>query len=44
MAIDRGTVDDLLRRCGEDELLAGIGEGVVSDEGRDVAEFGGFGF
>jgi hypothetical protein len=43
-AFDGRTIDDLLRRRGEDELFGGIGERVVRDERRDVAELGGFGF
>ena len=31
-ALDRRTVDDLLRRRCEDELFAGIGKRVVGDE------------
>ena len=40
---DRGAIDDLLRRRGEHELFAGIGERVVGDQRGDVAEFGSFG-
>src|SRR5712664_4517361 len=36
-ALDGGTIDDLLRGGGENELAAGIGEGVVGDERGDVA-------
>ena len=43
-AFDGSAVDDLLRRRGENELFAGIGERVVRDERSDVAKLGGFGF
>ena len=35
--LDRRAIDDLLRRRGENELFAGIGERVVRDERGDVA-------
>src|SRR2546430_444025 len=39
-----GALCDRVRGCGEDKLLAGIGERVVGDQRGDVAQLGGFRF